>query len=101
MIFLAIFEFDKPCSGRDIGKGTFVDFRQLFDVIENLLSRYSLNSVSELLCLYNKGRHYILNVRKNVLNEVQTQYQYWNNFTHIENLLVFLFHTAEMLLQFF
>ena len=31
--FKAIFEFDKPCSGRDIGKGTFVDFRQLFDVI--------------------------------------------------------------------
>ena len=30
---IAFFEFDKPYLGGDIGKGTFVDFRQLFDVI--------------------------------------------------------------------
>ena len=29
----SIFEFDKPYLGGDIGKGTFVGFRQLFDVI--------------------------------------------------------------------
>ena len=58
------------------------------------VERYSLNSgLSFYVCTTKED--IILNVCKNVLNEVQTQYQYWNNFIHLNFYLTAFSHFPQ------
>ena len=67
-----------------------MNFKQLYLMLYEIccLDIPSILALSFYVCTTKED--IIKNVCKTVLNEVQTQYQYWNNFAHNKNLLVFL-----------
>ena len=72
----------KMTTSRQISLNFDFIFKSIKLMFEKYVERYSLNSgLSFYVCTTKED--IILNVCKNVLNEVQTQYQYWNNFIHL------------------